>query len=213
VKPQLRTLLLLAVLLAIPIIPFLIFGSTIESWVDQWRNEPATAPIVALMVVGLLATDVLLPVPSSVISTIGGLRLGWFYGTLASWLGMTLGAVLGFAIARKWGRPVALWLSRESDLDRMQTTKDRFGAMSLIVTRAVPVIAEATVLLVGIQRMPWRSFLPPVLLSNLGVALAYSAFGDFAGRHVWLPAVLALAIALPPLLGAMLSRIFWPKPA
>jgi uncharacterized membrane protein YdjX (TVP38/TMEM64 family) len=166
-----------------------------------------------LIVVGVLATDVLLPVPSSVISTIGGVRLGWFLGTLASWLGMTLGAVLGFAIARKWGRPVVLWFSRDSDLTRMQSANDRFGVVLLIVTRAVPVLAEATVLLMGVQRMPWQSFLPPILLSNLGIALAYSAFGDIAGRHLWMPALLAVAIALPLLLSAILSRIFPPKPA
>jgi uncharacterized membrane protein YdjX (TVP38/TMEM64 family) len=213
VKPHLRSLFLLVVLLAIPIIPFLFFGSTIESWIEQWRKEPATGPATAGIVVASLATDIFLPVPSSLISTIGGVRLGWFYGTLASWLGMTIGAVLGFAIARKWGRPVALWFSRESDLTRVQSAEDRFGVLLLIMTRGVPVIAEATVLLMGIQQMPWRTFLPPVLFGNLGIAMAYSAFGDIAGRHLWFPALFTIAIALPVLLSAMLTRIFPRKPA
>ena len=206
-KRLLPTLLLVAVLLLIPILPFLVFGSTIEVWIEHWRHEPATRPVTALLVVGLLATDVLLPIPSSVISTVGGMRLGWLVGTLASWIGMTAGAVLGFSIARKWGRPVALWFTRDSELVRMQEANHRYGALLLVLTRGVPVLAEASVLLMGIHRMAWKSFLPPILLSNLGIACAYSAFGDFAGRHQWLPAALAIAIAFPVLLGAWLHRV------
>ena len=40
----------------------------------------------------------------------------------------------------------------------------------------------AAVLLAGIHRIPWRRFWPPVLLSNLGVALAYSLFGHVAEK-------------------------------
>jgi membrane protein DedA with SNARE-associated domain len=53
------------------------------------------------------------------------------------------------------------------------------------------------VLLVGMHGMSWRRFLPPVLLANLGLALAYAVFGQIAERHQWLPLALAIAIALP----------------
>ena len=75
-----------------------------------------------------------------------------------------------------------------------------------MVLRAVPVLAEASVLLVGIHNLSWRRFLPPVILSNLGIALAYAKFGEFAERNGWLPLALGMSIALPLLLTVVARR-------
>jgi uncharacterized membrane protein YdjX (TVP38/TMEM64 family) len=83
---------------------------------------------------------------------------------------------------------------------------DRYGPFVLALTRAVPVFAEAGVLIVGVHHLPWRRFLPAVLLSNLGIALAYSAFGNYAEEHQWLPLALGVAIAVPILFAAAARR-------
>jgi membrane protein DedA with SNARE-associated domain len=79
---------------------------------------------------------------------------------------------------------------------------ERFGPTLLVLGRGVPVLAEATVLLFGMHGLTWRRFLPPVLLANLGLALAYSLFGELAERYHSLPLALAVAIALPVLMVA-----------
>ena len=71
----------------------------------------------------------------------------------------------------------------------------------LVLVRGVPVLAEASVLLVGINQISWRRFLPPVMLANFGLALAYSVFGEQADKHQMLPLAMGVAIALPVLLG------------
>lgn len=209
-KPFIRPMIVMSVILLVPIVPFLLFGADFEAWVEQWSEQPYSKPASALIIIGLLATDILLPTPSSMISTMGGWQLGVVGGTLASWTGMTLGAVIGFALARRWGRPFALWLSSEEDLARMHGLSQRFGPAVLIVGRGVPVLAEASVLLMGIHQLTWRRFLPAILLSNLGIAFAYSAFGDYAEQNHWLPLALGISIALPVLLATMVSR-FLPK--
>jgi uncharacterized membrane protein YdjX (TVP38/TMEM64 family) len=198
---------LVTAILLVPVLPFLVFGSSLDEWVERWQRQPASGGVTAVLVVAVLATDILLPIPSSVVSTAGGVRLGWLGGTLASCLGMTAGAVLGFAIARRWGRSVAAWFTREEDLERMKAANDRLGELVLVLARGVPVLAEASVLLAGIHRLTWRRFLPPIVMSNLGISLAYSAFGDFAGRHQWLPTALAVAIALPVVLAVTMHRL------
>ena len=205
-KPFIRPMIVMSLILLVPIVPFLLFGADFEAWVEHWSQQPYSKPATALIIIGLLATDILLPTPSSMISTLGGWQLGVVGGTLASWVGMTLGAVIGFALARRWGRPFVLWLSREEDLQRMHGLSQRFGPAVLIVGRGVPVLAEASVLLMGMHHLSWRRFLPAVLLSNLGIAFAYSAFGDFAEQHQWLPLALGVSIALPVLLATMVTR-------
>lgn len=105
--------------------------------------------------------------------------------------------MLGFALARKWGRSFVLWFSTEKELDRMKRLNDRHGPGALVIARGVPVLAEASVLLMGVHGLSWRRFLPPVLLSNLGIAFAYSKFGAYAEQHQWLPLALGVSIALP----------------
>lgn len=202
-----RPMIVMSLILLVPMVPFLLFGAEFESWVQQWAEQPASRPITALLIIVLLASDIFLPTPSSMISTLGGWQLGWWGGTLASWLGMTLGAVIGFALARRFGRPVAVWLSRESDLDRVYGLSQRLGPAAVAIFRGVPVLAEASVLLMGVHQLSWQRFLPAVLLSNFGIALAYSAFGDYAERHRWLPLALGISIALPVVLAALVTRL------
>lgn len=192
---------MIAVLL-VPIVPFVLFGQQISDWWDRWQQQPHSTELLAAMVVGLLATDVFLPVPSSVVATLAGYKLGVLGGTLATWLGMSLGAAVGFLLARRWGSRLVGWLTRPDDLERTSRLLDNYGPMLLVVGRGVPVLAEATVLILGMHGLAWRRFLPPVLLSNLGLALAYSAFGEVAHRFHFLPFALAIAVALPVLMVA-----------
>ncbi len=205
-RELLRTLPLMCAVLLVPVLPFLFFGGQFEDWLRAFAEDSPSNSAVIAMVVGLLATDILLPIPSSVISTLSGWQLGWWRGTLATWIGMNLGAVIGFLLARRWGQPLALWFSKVEDLQRMRLVSDQYGPFILALTRAVPVLAEASVLIAGIHQLSWRRFLPAVLLSNLGIALAYAAFGDYAERHQWLPLALAVAIAIPVLVATAAHR-------
>ena len=203
-----RTFPLMCAVLLVPIIPFLVFGGQLESWMRGLSEDPPSAPMTFALVVGLLATDIFLPIPSSVISTMSGWQLGWLMGTLATWLGMNLGAIFGFALARRFGEPLALWFSSGESLQQMQAVSDRYGPLVLALTRAMPVFAEASVLIAGIHSLSWRRFLPAVICSNLGIAIAYSAFGDYAQRHGWLPLALGIAIVLPIFVAATAKHFF-----
>jgi uncharacterized membrane protein YdjX (TVP38/TMEM64 family) len=199
-------------LLLVLLIPFVLLGPQLQRWAAAWRQQPPGPAATFGMLVGLLSTDVFLPVPSSVVSTLGGGRLGWPLGTAASWLGMSLGAVAGFVVARWCGPAFAARLSSGEDLLRMKHATRRYGGAALVLARGVPLLAEASVLLFGAHGMTWRQFLPPVLLSNLGIAFAYAYFGDLAKRYEWLPLALGVAVGMPILLAAVVRR-WLPEPA
>ena len=201
-----KPLLPVVVVILIPLVPFLMFGEAFEARVIAWL-KPATGPgAVFAAVAGLLASDIFLPIPSSMISTFGGARLGVWGGTAASWLGLTAGAVIGFALARWLGRPLAERFSDPQELQRMEQLSRRYGPLLIVFTRAVPLMAEASVLLFGSTGLTWRRFLPAVAAANLGIALAYSAFGDVAGQYDSLAFALAVSIALPVLAATMARR-------
>jgi uncharacterized membrane protein YdjX (TVP38/TMEM64 family) len=205
VRDLLLPIVLVAVVLAIPILPLLLLGDSLERELEGWLDAQWSPAQVAAAVVALLAVDVFLPVPSSVVSTFGGNVLGFWVGTAASWLGMMVGASLAFALARWFGRRLALWLSSARQLDRIDALSERYGPLVLVLARSVPVMAEASVLLLGTSGLSWRRFLVPMVLSNLGLAAVYAALGD----RVRLPVALAAAVALPLLASTIAGRL-WP---
>jgi uncharacterized membrane protein YdjX (TVP38/TMEM64 family) len=205
-RELLKYTLLVSVVLTIPILPFLGFGPWLEERIERQLQDQLPPAVVAVSVIGLLATDVFLPIPSSVVSTMAGNSLGFVAGTAASWLGMTLGAVFGFALARTLGRPLALRFAGEEDLARIDAAGSRFGPLVLVLARPIPVLAEASILFLGATRLGWRPFLLATALSNLGIAAVYAALGNLAQ----LPIALAASIALP-LVAATLARRFWPS--
>ena len=202
-----RPMLMLTLVLAIPIVPFIFLHDRFELFMDGLTQEPPSAAVVIAIVVGLLSTDVFLPIPSSVVTTLAGSTLSIPIATGASWMGMTLGAMLGFFVARTFGSVLPTWIAPKADADELVPVIERYGSFVLVLTRALPVFAEASVLLVGLHRMTWRQFLPPIALSNLGICLAYSVLGNYASKNAWLPWALGVSIALPLLLSEVARRI------
>jgi uncharacterized membrane protein YdjX (TVP38/TMEM64 family) len=203
-----RSLPVVLIVLAAPIIPFVLMGGSIDAWFARWSAAQPDRLSSALVVIGLLATDIFLPVPASLVSTFGGGQLGWLLGTAASWAGMTIGAVAGFALARWCGAPLARRFSHAASLERTQALGERYGPGVIIITRGIPLLAEASVLLLGVERLPWRKFLPPLMLSNLGLSLVYASFGDLAQQYNSTPLALAVSILLPVLAAFVVQR-FW----
>ncbi len=199
-------ILLIAVALAVPIVPFLVFGESAESKTARWLNFSDSRGAAAVLVIGLLAGDIVLPVPSSIVSTFAGKALGFWLGTAASWCGMTIGASAAYWLVRWFGRPLARRLSSEEELARMDALAARHGILILILARPIPVLAEASVLVIGTMRIGWWRFFAAIGLSNLGIAAAYAALGD----RVELPIAMAAAIAVPVVV-AIAARWLWPS--
>lgn len=202
-----RLVVLVLIALAVPAVPFLVAGPAIESRLQAWLEAHQNRGAITAGVVAILAIDVLLPVPSSFVSTLAGDRLGIPLATAATWLGMSIGANVAFALARRFGRPWAARLGDAADIDRASLLGDRFGAALIVLARGVPLLAEASVLALGLAQMPWRKFLPALLLSNLGIAAVYAAFGHFARQRGATGVALAASIALPA--AAALVARFW----
>jgi uncharacterized membrane protein YdjX (TVP38/TMEM64 family) len=201
-------MLLIAVVLAVPILPFLWFGDAAESQMTAWLDASMSPSMAAGLVIGLLATDIFLPVPSSIVSTFSGKMLGFWGGTAASWAGMTIGTVVAFGLVRILGRPIARRFSAEEELQRMEALVDRYGILMLVLARPIPVFAEASVLLMGTLQFGWWRFLIAIGLSNLGIAAAYAALGD----RVQMPIALAASIVFP-LVAMLFAKYCWPTSA
>jgi uncharacterized membrane protein YdjX (TVP38/TMEM64 family) len=195
-----RQMLPMILVLAVPIVPFVLFHERIELWAEQVREHPAGKTWVAGLVTTLLASDIFLPIPSSLVCTFAGAELGTWNALLFTWIGMSLGAIFGFALARAFGERFVHWFVRPAEMHKIEAITHRMGPLLLALARGVPVLAEASVLWMGLHGLPWKLFLPPVLLGNLALCVGYCLLGDIAQQHAWLPTALAASTAVPVLL-------------
>lgn len=198
---------LIAAVLAVPIVPFLLLGEAYEGRVRAWVAGEWSAASQFWLIVAALSSDIFLPVPSSSVITLAGGRLGIGLGTLASWLGMTLGSIVGFALSRLLGEPFAKRFGGR-DVASLTDVVHRYGAAAILLTRPLPILAEACVLLMGAARLSWRRFLPPIVLGNLVISLAYTLTGAYFRDQDMLPHAV-IATGLIPLGIALLLRRRW----
>jgi uncharacterized membrane protein YdjX (TVP38/TMEM64 family) len=189
-------LLFLLVALAI-IVPFLFWGEAITVAVQAFLQQAAARPMLAALVLaGLLAVDIIAPIPSSLIGTACGVVLGFGVGTLVGFTGLTISCVAGYALGRLCRTP-ATRLAGDAQMRRLEQAQARWGVWLLAALRPVPVLAEASVLFAGLTRQPLAQAAPVLLLANLGVAAVYAAIGAWASHiNAFLPACLG-AILLP----------------
>ena len=179
VGPALRWCLLAVAVLAAIVVPFALYEERIVSAVEDISQGGGSRPLVAFALFLLLASDVILPVPSSLVATVSGMLMGLVPGTAVTWTGMQAGAMLGYGLGRTAGARAAERLVGGSELARASRSHQKWGGYSLIVSRAVPVLAESSVLLAGAVRMPLATFVPLTAASNVAIALVYAAVGSY----------------------------------
>lgn len=194
-----RWLAPLALLLAALLVPFFLWGERLDVWAADFARSPADRRLVGLALGLLLAADVVLPVPSSLVSTALGALLGWPGGFLVSTLGMTAACWAGHRLGGSAGRGAAGRLVSERDLAWLEAASRRWGAGAIVLLRAVPALAEASAIFAGVSRMPLGRFLLVSALSNAGISAVYAAVGAYAAGAGSFLLAFAGALLLPGL--------------
>lgn len=150
----------------------------------------------AVIGVGLLIIDVVLPVPSSLVMVMHGAMFGVVVGTLLS-LGGSIGAALvGYAIGRRGGQ-LATRALMAGERDRADQLVRRWGTVAIIASRPVPMLAETVAIMAGVSRMSWQRVTLASAAGSLPAALLYALAGAVASNlgTTLMTFVLVLAIA------------------
>ncbi len=203
---RLRWTVLWVILIATVLLPFLLFERQFEQLATWLAEGHASGWATAAAIVALLALDVFLPVPSSIVSTGAGVLLGFWKGTLVIWIGMNLGCAIGYLFGAYAAAP-ARRLVGSDGLARAGKVMDQYGLWAMVVCRPIPVLAESSVVFAGLVKSPLAPFLWLTTLADLGIALAYAAVGAFSMRAGSFLLTFAGAIALPG--AALLAGKIW----
>jgi uncharacterized membrane protein YdjX (TVP38/TMEM64 family) len=186
-------------------VPFLLFGTRLDRLVADWLDPRPAPAVLALLEVGVLAADILLPVPSSMVATLGGAELGIALGTLCAFLGMTAGSLAGWWLGSTAGAR-ALARIDAADREALERRQQRLGPVLVVLTRPLPLVAEAAALVAGGTGMTLRDFLPAAASGNLAIALVWSAAGALGRSADSLPLALVWSLVIPVALAWLAVR-------
>jgi uncharacterized membrane protein YdjX (TVP38/TMEM64 family) len=171
--------LMMGLILAAIIVPFFLFGHRLEVWaVDGIESVKAHQGLTGLFLGGLLASDILLPIPSSVVSLSCGYLLGPLWGTVTSWCGMNLGCLLGYWMGVRLGPLTVGRYFSAGDFDRLEVWRLRAGIWMLAICRPIPVLAEASTVFAGIMSFGWAGFFVITMVTNFMISAAYAVVGS-----------------------------------
>ena len=176
-----RWAVLWILLIGLVLLPFLLFEQQFNAFAEHITRDGTSKWLVASAVFALLALDVFLPVPSSIVSTASGVLLGFGLGSAVVWTGMMAGCLVGYAIgATRIG--AARRFIGDDGIRRASALMQRYGDLALVLCRPVPVLAEASVVFAGLVRANYGRFVRLTAVSNLGIAAGYAAVGAFSRR-------------------------------
>ena len=182
---------------------------TFREWIDSFGPWAPAAFVLAEAVQVIAA-----PIPGSIFPAVGAAAFGPEAALALSLGGMLAGAAVVFALARRWGRPLALRLVGRDAFDRYVGIVGSRGGLWLFLALLVPVLpGDAICALGGLSSLSFRRFMLVTALGRLpGTALTAFLASDLLGRPPWvwlvsagvLLAVLAVALHEQPRLESWL---------
>jgi uncharacterized membrane protein YdjX (TVP38/TMEM64 family) len=156
-----------------------VLGISLEPWARGWMAGAGVAG--AATVIGLLAVDIFIPVPSSLVMILSGAVFGVWWGAVLAFIGSIAGEWLGFELARRYGTRLSTrFLGDEQERRRLDHILDQHGAAAVAVTRALPVVMETMSVVAGLSSMSRRTFLLSSAVGTAPIVLVYAWAGATA---------------------------------
>jgi uncharacterized membrane protein YdjX (TVP38/TMEM64 family) len=168
-----------------------VLGIPMEALAARWLTHAGfgTAALIAI----LLAADVALPIPSSLVMVLSGAAFGIWWGSLVALVGSIVGEWIGFELVRRYGRGVSRGIVGADEFERFSTFFEKHGTLAVMLTRPLPVVMETMSLVAGLSTMSRAAFLGASLAGTAPIVVIY-AYAGAMSRQVdsIVPAVVIL---------------------
>ena len=203
---MIRLLLIVLGLIALSVLPFLIWGGQLEEdlsrmgaagWMQSFGGWAWAAGI------GLIASDIVLPVPSSAVMGALGIIYGPVLGGVISAAGSMIAGLLGYGVCRLIGPAKAERLAGVEGFAQARNLFDRWGGWLVAGSRWLPILPETVSFLAGLTGMRFTRYLGALACGAIPLGFSFATLGHLGADHA-LPTLLICAIA--PLLLWILVR-------
>lgn len=195
-------------LLKVALILFTLFASTflllnltgiltitqIELWLTQAKE---LSPVyIGLFVISLLFLDLFVAVPTLTVAILAGYFLGHLYGFIAVLMGFSMAGISGYCLSRWYGsKLLAVLIKDEQKRNEAITLFQKHGLVTILLSRAMPILPEVSACLAGMMKLRFRVFLSAWLASTVPYAFIATYAGSISSIDNPKPAIF-IAIGL-----------------
>jgi uncharacterized membrane protein YdjX (TVP38/TMEM64 family) len=174
---RLRAWMLVAGVLAVLLVVFLVVEWARVPLLIDPRSSLDTVSVVAAMIgIGLLVVDAVVPVPSSVVMVALGATFGLAGGVVLSVVGSIGGFAVGYLIGRRSRGSLASALNG-GDVVWAAALVRRWGVLAIVVSRPLPLVAETVAFTTGAFGMRPEVAFAAAVVGTVGPAAAFSYAG------------------------------------
>lgn len=193
-KSLVKVMLILGSIFALTFILGRVLGILTVENVKHWLElaQSVDAFWVAGTVILLLFIDLFVAVPTLTITILAGFFLGFPVGAATAFSGISLAALAGYVLSRKWGdRMIARVVGEERDRTEMANAFAQSGPTMIVLSRAAPIIPEVTACMAGATRMPLIRYALFFTISTLPYVLIAAYAGSISSPDSPMPAIYA----------------------
>ncbi len=184
------------VLILFVVIPFLIWGEALTSLMSP---DPETGSFgenegwMWAIGIGLLIADIFIPIPTTAIIAGLGILYGPVVGAGIAIIGSILAAVIGYAIGRWLGRPIAQRFLGDA-MAGGERIFAAYGGWIVAASRWLPVLPEVVSMVAGVSKFHFATFFFAALCGVIPFCIVFAIVGHLgAEQPVWTMVASALA--------------------
>ena len=155
------------------IISFLIF-SNLESFFSELLNGLSKKPFAyAAVSFVVLTSDIVLPVPSSIVMYVNGYVLGVIFGSIISLLSLIVSAMIGYYL----GKITSSVLKTTTEMNS-QKFLNKYGAVAVLLTRGIPILSESVCFVSGYNKLPFKKYVLYNIVGYIPLCILYAYCGS-----------------------------------
>ncbi|MDX9787351.1 MAG: VTT domain-containing protein [Desulfobacterales bacterium] len=179
----LKVVILTILLALLFLLGFILFGESLTTFFTQQKVSAWFVSIKSyawLIGIGLLVSDLVLPIPATPIMAALGTVYGPWLGTLFGFAGSCLAGFSGYFIARCLGKGALKLIASETEIVQFQGFFNTWGGAAIIISRMTPILPEVMTILAGLSKMKIERFTLALSLGTLPTAFLYAYIGHAA---------------------------------
>lgn len=141
-----------------------------------------------LIFLAIQVIQVVFPIiPGGVTTIVGFLVFGFWWGFILNYVGISIGSIILFWLARRYGKKFCLLFMTEETFYKYESKIDNKRAYEIffIICMLSPISpADIVVMITGLTSMSYRKFITITLLCRPFSIVAYSFFWIYGGQFV-----------------------------
>lgn len=153
---------------------FFIFFEDIEVYFSSWMADAKyNTQGFSWISFFILSSDIVLPVPSSIVMYTNGIVLGFIEGTLLSMVSVVVSSTIGYYLGRFTSK-----IRDDKQKEKAEAILQKYGSIGIILTRGIPILSESICFTAGYNRLDVKFFSIVNVIGYLPVCMLYAYFGS-----------------------------------